>query len=83
MCIRDRIETHLEVFRRFGVSYYNWGLVNGRSRTQFAWDSTEGEPEPEQWFHDLVHNDGSPYRSDEWYMLRAVANRCPLPLSAH
>jgi hypothetical protein len=73
----SRIETHLEVFRRFGVSYYNWGLVNGRTRTQYPWNAEEGSPEPEEWFHDIARHDGSPYRSDEWYALRAAKLRSP------
>lgn len=68
----SRVGTHLEIFRRFGVSYYNRGLVNGRIRTQYALGSAEGDPEPEDWAQDLALNDGSPYRSDEWYLLRTA-----------
>ncbi len=66
------VGTLLEIFRRFGVSYYNWGLVNGRTRTHYALGSAEGDPEPEDWAQDLALNDGSAYRSDEWYLLRAA-----------
>ena len=51
----------LPVFAKEGVGAFHWGLVRGRSNTVFPWDSPEGTPVPERWFHDLLEPDGSPH----------------------
>ena len=65
----------VEVLARHGVGAYSWGLVDGRSQTKFPWTSwyrrRRGEPEP--WFHDLLHPDGTPYSADEAALFRRVA----------
>jgi hypothetical protein len=58
-------ETHLDVFRDEGVGCFFWGLVNGKSQTQYPWGSPAGAPEPDPWFHDLLRRDGTPYRAEE------------------
>ncbi len=58
-------ETHLPVFRQNGVGCYSWGLVAGKTQTNYPWTSTRGEGEPSLWFHDLFHRDGSAYRETE------------------
>ncbi len=54
-------EADLPLFRRERVGCCSWGLVNGRTQTQWPWGSPAGAPEPEVWFHDLLHPDGNPY----------------------
>jgi len=54
-------EADLPLFRKEGVGCCNWGLVNGRTQTQWPWGSAPGSPEPAVWFHDLFHGDGTPY----------------------
>jgi hypothetical protein len=66
-----RFGTHLPMFRR-QVGCYFWGLVNGRSQTQFPWGSPQGAPEPELWFHDLLRTDGRPYLPDEVRKIKSV-----------
>ncbi len=53
--------THLPFFARERIGCYLWGLVNGRTQTHLPWESPEGGPEPDLWFHDLFHADGTPY----------------------
>lgn len=55
------------------VGAYNWGLVSGKTQTIYAWDTPLGDAEPEVWFHDLLHPDGSPYREDEIALFRRHA----------
>jgi hypothetical protein len=57
----SRFTTHLPVFKQEQVGCYNWGLVRGKTQTIYPWESPEGAPEPETWFHDIFHQDGTPY----------------------
>ncbi|MEX0767537.1 MAG: cellulase family glycosylhydrolase [Microthrixaceae bacterium] len=65
----------LEVLAEHGVAAFNWGLVDGRSQTKYPWTSwylpRKGEPEP--WFHDLLHADGTVYSKQEAACFRRVA----------
>ncbi len=65
------IATHLPIFQREGVGCWNWGLVDGKSQTKFAWTDPPGGPVPTVWFHDLLHADGNPYDAAEVAEIRA------------
>jgi hypothetical protein len=68
----SRFETHLPIFKRFGVGCFNWGLVSGRTNTIFPWGSPKGAPEPEVWFHDIFRKDGTPFDSGEVEFIRTI-----------
>lgn len=61
----SHIKTHLDVFKAEKIGCYFWGLVNGRTQTQFPWGSPENAPDPDVWFHDLLRTDGTPYDEKE------------------
>jgi hypothetical protein len=65
-------ETHLPVFKREAIGAWNWGLVDGKSQTKYAWNDEPGGPEPEHWFHDILRADGSPYRPAEVALLKSI-----------
>lgn len=65
-------ERDLPLFRERGVGCLSWGLVAGRTQTRFPWGSTEGSPEPDVWFHDLLHSDGRPYDPREIEAIRRI-----------
>jgi hypothetical protein len=48
----------LPIFKAENVAGYNWGLVTGRSQTNYSWTSwavvVPGPPDP--WFHDVLHS---------------------------
>lgn len=54
-------EGHLDTLLTEGVGAWNWGLVDGRTQTKWAWTDPVGGPVPEVWFHDILHPDGTPY----------------------
>jgi hypothetical protein len=58
-------ETCLPVLARQGVGAFHWGLVNGKTQTQFPWGSKAGAPEPKVWQHDLFRQDRTPYDAKE------------------
>lgn len=68
-------ESNLPVLRKHHVAGYNWGLVNGKTQTQFPWDSVDNpytNREPAVWFHDIFHADGTPYREAEVTFIKAT-----------
>lgn len=48
------------------VGAINWGLVDGKTNTKYAWDEpiTDGS-EPPLWFHEIFRPDGTPYKKEE------------------
>lgn len=69
----SRLATHLPMFRRRAIIPNCWGLVNGRPQTQFPWAFLRAQITSDEWFHDLFHPDGTPYREDEVALLRRMA----------
>jgi hypothetical protein len=68
----SRFETHLPIFKQAGVHAINWGLVDGKTQTKFKWGTPEGAPEPELWFHEIFHFDGTPYIAKEVEFIRKI-----------
>lgn len=64
----------LGYFKEQKVGAYNWGFVSGKSQTIFPWDSWEKEyeAEPPLWFHDILREDGTPYKQEEVDYIRRV-----------
>lgn len=66
-------ETHMGVFAREGIGCWNWGLVDGKTQTKWAWsDQAGGATEPEVWFHDIFRADGTPYKDEEVELIRSL-----------
>lgn len=51
--------------RRLNAWRRRWGLVNGRSQTQYPWGSKAGSSDPKVWQHDLFRKDRTPYNPRE------------------
>ena len=66
-------ETCLPVFEKYKVGAINWGLVQGKTNTIYAWDEPipSGE-EPQLWFHDIFRPDGSSYKQSEIDAIKLV-----------
>jgi hypothetical protein len=68
----SHFETHLPIFKEAGVGCINWGLVAGRTQTQYPWGSPPGAPEPMVWYHDIFRADGTPYDEKEVELIRRM-----------
>ena len=58
----------LPAFRQRQVGAFSWGLVSGRTQTIYPWVTWVvplPDGEPETWFHDVLHPDGSPWDPEE------------------
>lgn len=62
----------LPMFRDRKVGCFNWGLVAGRTQTNYQWGSKKGSPEPAVWQHDFFRGDGTPYNPDEIALIRQM-----------
>jgi hypothetical protein len=65
----------LPIGKKYNVAMINWGFVNGKSQTNLPWDSWQKpyvDREPDVWFHDVFHKDGTPYRQDEVDFIRQM-----------
>lgn len=67
----------LPIAKKYNVGMYNWGFVNGKSQTIYAWDSWTKTytAEPELWFHDVLRSDGTPYKQEEVDLIRALTKK--------
>jgi hypothetical protein len=68
----------LPVAKRYHVGAINWGLVNGKTQTNLPWDSWQRPYvliQPTIWFHDVFHQDGTPYRQHEVDLIRELTGR--------
>jgi hypothetical protein len=68
----------LPVGQRYNVGMINWGFVQGKSQTNYPWDSWERPYvayEPWIWFHDVFRTDGTPYLREETELIRQVTGK--------
>lgn len=69
------IDGMLPVAKHLNVAMYNGGLVDGKTQTRFPWNWRERpytQKPPTLWFHDLLHGDGTPYRTREIQIIQAL-----------
>ena len=54
---------HLPYFKQQHIGAIHWGLVAGKTQTQYPWKSWRETftEEPEIWFHDVFRPDGTPF----------------------
>ena len=70
-------EGALPLLKERNVGAYNWGFVAGKTQTIYPWDSWTKTytDEPDPWFHDILHPDGTPYDGEETRLIRALTRR--------
>ncbi|MBZ9731234.1 cellulase family glycosylhydrolase [Salegentibacter sp. JZCK2] len=68
----------LPMLKEENIGAINWGLVNGKSNTIYAWNTPiESGEEPVEWFHDIFRKDGTPYRQDEVDLIKKLNSENP------
>ena len=63
----------LPVFARFGVGWYHWGLVQGRSQLSMPWDASAGTAMPDVWEQDLLDAEGEPLDEHEIELIKGFS----------
>lgn len=71
---RSTFDPVLGFLKSRNVAAYNWGLVAGKTQTQFPWDSWAKDypADPEPWFHEIFRPGGLPYHEAEVRYIRSV-----------
>ena len=57
------------------VGAINWGLMNNKCHFHLPWGHKDGDPEPEIWFHDIFHADGTPYDAAEVEYIKGMTRQ--------
>ena len=69
----NSFQNTLPMLKEYNVGAINWGLVNGKTNTIYAWDTpVENGQEPEEWFHDIFRKDGTPYKQEEVDLIKKL-----------
>lgn len=56
----------MPILKKQNIGAINWGLVDGKSNTKYAWDEPIPDgSEPQLWFHEIFYKDGTPYKQEE------------------
>ncbi len=77
----------LPIAKQHHVGAINWGFVAGKTQTNLPWDSWK-QPyvngrEPTVWFHEIFHQDGTPYKQDEVDLIRKLTGaKAPVKVAA-
>jgi hypothetical protein len=65
----------LPIAKKHHVGAINWGLVIGKTQTNFPWESWDHPyvlDQPQVWFHDVFNADGTPYRESEAQLIQQL-----------
>ncbi len=68
----------LPIALKHHIGAINWGLVNGKTQTNFPWDSWQRPyvlMKPTVWFHDIFYPDGKPYRQQEVDLIQMLTSQ--------
>lgn len=69
----SRFSSTLPMLKNENVGAINWGFVDGKTNTIYAWDTPLADgSQPIEWFHDIFKKDGTPYREDEVNLIKKL-----------
>ena len=72
----SRFVNTMPLLKQENVGAINWGLVEGKTNTKYAWETPLADgSEPNEWFHEVFRRDGSPYRRDETELIKKLSGR--------
>jgi hypothetical protein len=73
----NHVRTHLPYYKEKNIGCYTWGFVNGKTQTHLPWSTAQTsiaeaieDEDTDTWFHDVLHEDGTPYRPEEVKLFR-------------
>lgn len=68
--------TVMPMLKKENVAAINWGLVEGKTNTKYAWDTPlPGGEEPKLWFHEIFRQNGSPYNEEETKVITSLTGK--------
>ena len=68
--------TVMPMLKKENVAAINWGLVEGKTNTKYAWDTPmPSGGEPKVWFHEIFRKEGAPYSEKEVDLIRSLTGK--------
>ena len=69
----SRFSNIMPMLKKENIGAINWGFVAGKSNTIYQWDTPLPDgSQPKEWFHDIFHQDGAPYRKEEVELIKEL-----------
>jgi len=66
----------LPMLKKQNIAAINWGLVDGKTNTKYAWDEPiKDGSEPKLWFHEIFKKDGTPYKKEETDLIKSLTKK--------
>jgi hypothetical protein len=66
----------MPILKEQNIGAINWGLVDGKSNTKYAWDEPiQDGSEPKLWFHEIFRKNGSPYKQEEVDLIKKLSGK--------
>ncbi len=66
----------MPILKAQNIGAINWGLVDGKSNTKYAWDEPIPDgSEPKLWFHEIFHRNGKPYKQEEVDLIKSLTGK--------
>ncbi len=64
-------------FKENKIGAYNWGFVEGKTQTNYPWDSWDRQytKEPPLWFHEIFRTNGKPYDAKEVQYIKSLTEK--------
>lgn len=63
----------MPILKEQNIGAINWGFVAGKTNTIYAWsDPIYDGSEPQLWFHDILRKDGTPYKQEEFDIIKKL-----------
>ena len=72
----SRFQNIMPMLKKNNIAAINWGLVEGKSNTKYAWDEPMADgSEPKLWFHEIFRKDGKPYMQEEVQLIMKLTDK--------
>lgn len=69
----SRFENVMPILQKQHIAAINWGLVEGKTNTKYAWDTPIPDgSDPAVWFHEIFRKDGRPYSEEEAALIKKL-----------
>jgi Cellulase (glycosyl hydrolase family 5) len=76
--VGSTFDTILPIAKQEHVAAINWGFVAGKTQTYYPWESWQHpyvKEQPPVWFHEVLHDDGKPYRQAEVDLIKQLTGK--------
>jgi cellulase (glycosyl hydrolase family 5) len=76
--VGSTFDTVLPIAKKESVGAIKWGFVAGKTQTYLPWESWQHPytlDQPPVWFHEVLRQDGTPYRQAEVDLIRQLSGK--------